>query len=45
MAWVSPAIDVKHKILGWAWDEKSGQVQLNTMAEGAFNYDPIEYVP
>lgn len=45
MPWVSPAIDVKHKIMAHSWDEKSGQVQLNTMAEGAFNYDPIEYVP
>lgn len=44
MAWVSDNVDQKHKILGWAWDEKSGKVQLNTMAEGAFNYDPIEYV-
>lgn len=37
-------INQKHKILGMTWDESSGQVQLNLMAEGAFNYDPIEYV-
>jgi hypothetical protein len=41
--WVGD-IDVKHKIIGHTWDEKSGQVELRVMAEGAFNYDPIEYV-
>lgn len=44
MPWVSPNVDQKHKVIGWSWDEKSGAMQLNTMAEGAFNYDPIEYV-
>lgn len=42
--WVSDAVDVKHKVLAHHWDEKSGQVELKVMAEGAFNYDPIEYV-
>jgi hypothetical protein len=45
MPWVSPAVDTKHKILAMSWDEKSGQIEARTMAEGAFNYDPIEYVP
>jgi hypothetical protein len=42
--WVSDNVDVKHKVLAHTWDEKSGQVELRTMAEGSFNYDPIEYV-
>jgi len=44
MPWVGDMLDVKHKILGISWDEKSNAVQLSTMAEGAFNYDPIEYI-
>lgn len=36
-------IDVKHKVLTHTWDETKGVVQLGVMAEGAFNYDPIEY--
>ncbi|QNJ59238.1 minor tail protein [Mycobacterium phage MrMiyagi] len=44
MPWVG---DVKqeHKILMHIWDETKGVVELKTMAEGAFNYDPIEYIP
>ncbi|AEK07475.1 hypothetical protein SEND513_29 [Mycobacterium phage Send513] len=37
-------INVKHKVLSHTWDEQKGVVQLGVMAEGAFNYDPIEYV-
>jgi hypothetical protein len=43
-AW-GPDINQKHKIMAMVWDEKTNKVQLNLMAEGAFNYDPIEYVP
>jgi hypothetical protein len=43
MPWVGD-VDVKHKILAHIWDETKGQVQLQVMADGAFNYDPIEYV-
>lgn len=42
-AWAGD-IDVKHKVLAHTWDEAKGVVQLSVMAEGAFNYDPIEYV-
>lgn len=37
-------IDQVHKILSMAFGP-DGKLQLGTMAEGAFNYDPIEYVP
>lgn len=37
-------IDVKHKVMSHTWDMKSGQVQLGVLADGSFNYDPIEYV-
>ena len=37
-------INVKHKVISHTWDETKGVVQLGVMAEGAFNYDPIEYV-
>lgn len=36
-------IDQKHKVMQMAWDEKSSKVTLNLMAEGQFNYDPIEF--
>lgn len=42
--WVGD-VDQKHKIMMLAWDEASNKVELKTMAEGAFNYDPIDYVP
>lgn len=38
-------IDQKHKVMMMGWDEKKGGLELRTMAEGQFNYDPIEYVP
>lgn len=34
-----------HKVLAHVWDEEKNVVQLALMAEGAFNYDPIEYIP
>lgn len=37
-------INVIHKVLTHTWDEANNVVQLGVMAEGAFNYDPIEYV-
>ena len=43
MAWIGP-VNLQHKILMIGWDEKQGSLQLNTMVDGAFNYDPIEYV-
>jgi hypothetical protein len=44
LPWEGINLDQKHKILAMQWDEKSNTAQLSTMAEGAFNYDPIEYV-
>lgn len=38
-------IDQKHKVMMMGYDEAKGQLELRLMAEGAFNYDPIEYVP
>ncbi len=32
-----------HRIMAIGWDEAKGVIQLNLMAEGAFNYDPIVY--
>lgn len=43
MAWHG-TIDQKHKIMAMGWDESKGTMELKLMAEGAFNYDPIEYV-
>lgn len=37
-------VDQKHKIMAIAYTQSSNQLELKTMAEGAFNYDPIEYV-
>ena len=36
-------IDQVHKIMAIAHDGSKGTMQLNLMAEGAFNYDPIQY--
>ena len=44
MQWVGD-VDTNHKITAWSWDEKTNKLELKTMAEGAFNYDPIDYVP
>lgn len=38
-------ITQKHKILMMAWDETKNVVELKLLAEGAFSYDPIEYIP
>lgn len=43
MPWVGD-VKVKHRILSQTWIESKGLMQLGVMAEGAFNYDPIEYV-
>lgn len=40
--WVGD-VDTKHKVMAWSWDEKTNKLELKTMAEGAFNYDPIEF--
>jgi hypothetical protein len=42
-SWTGP-IDFSHKIMMIAFDGTKQAVQLKLMAEGAFNYDPIEYV-
>lgn len=34
-----------HRIVSWAYDMKSGLLELQLKAEGAFNYDPIDYDP
>jgi hypothetical protein len=38
-------IDQKHKVVATQWDEGKGTMDLQMMADGMFNYDPIEYVP
>jgi hypothetical protein len=43
MPWVGN-IDQLHKVMMMGWDEAKGVMELKTMAEGAFTYDPIEYV-
>lgn len=43
MAWVGP-VNLYHKVMLCGFDEGKGEVQLKMMAEGAFNYDPIEFV-
>lgn len=37
-------ISQKHRIIGWGWEVDTNRLELKLMAEGAFNYDPIEYV-
>lgn len=44
MPWVG-GMDQEHRVIAHAWDESKNVVQLNLLAEGAFNYDPIEYIP
>lgn len=34
-----------HRIVGWVYDEDTRQVELSLKAEGAFNYDEIDYDP
>lgn len=38
-------IDQKHKVMSMIWDEPKNVVELKLLAEGAFSYDPITYVP
>lgn len=38
-------IGLWHRITSWAYDVKSGLIELQLKAEGAFNYDPIDYDP
>lgn len=38
-------INQKHKVMMMGWNESQGDLELRLKAEGAFNYDPIEYVP
>lgn len=42
-SWHGP-MDLRHKVMMIQYDETKQQVQNKLMAEGAFNYDPIEYV-
>lgn len=37
-------IDQKHKVIAMAFDEASNKLDLRMMAEGQFNYDPIQFV-
>lgn len=37
-------IDQKHKVIAMAFDEASNKLDLRLMAEGQFNYDPIEFI-
>lgn len=34
-----------HRVISWAYDVKSGFIELQLKVEGAFNYDPIDYDP
>ena len=37
-------MDQKHKVMMIGWDESKNVMELKLLAEGAFAYDPIEYV-
>lgn len=45
MPWVGTNVTQAHKIMAIGWDESKNSMELRLMAEGAFNYDPIDYVP
>ena len=45
MPWVGDNVTQRHKVMAIGWDEAKNSMELKLMAEGAFNYDPIEYVP
>lgn len=34
----------EHRIIGWGWDVDTNKLEMRLMAEGQFNYDPIEYI-
>jgi len=38
-------ISERHRIISIGYDESKGTMELGLKAEGAFNYDPIEYNP
>lgn len=38
-------MDQVHKVIMIAWDETKNIMELKLLAEGAFSYDPIEYLP
>lgn len=35
----------KHRIIAYGWELDTNNIELRLMAEGAFLYDPIEYIP
>ena len=44
MPWVGD-VTQNHRIIAYALDDATGLCELQLMAEGAFNYDPIYYPP
>ena len=44
MPWVGD-VTQDHRIIAFALDDATGLCELQLMAEGAFNYDPIYYPP
>lgn len=44
MPWVGEKIKQWHRILAIGFDEAKGDIELKVMAEGAFNYDPIQFL-
>ena len=45
MPWVTDNIDQRHRVMNMIYSEAESSLECKLMAEGAFNYDPIEYVP
>ena len=46
MPWIPTGfVKQKHRIMMMGFDESKATIELKLMADGAFNYDPIEYVP
>jgi hypothetical protein len=44
MPWVG-MVSQRHRITAYMYDDTTGLVDMQLMAEGAFNYDPIYYPP
>ena len=44
MPWVGDNVTQDHRVMAIGWDEAKNSMELKLMAEGAFNYDPIEYI-
>lgn len=44
MPWVGK-VSQRHRITAYMYDDATGLVDMQLMAEGAFNYDPIYYPP